>query len=405
MQEPLLNVLPVVADPSPPESLANPQPFLIEFGRNKPGEEGRNIFVRNEFYMANWTNHPSYIDWYIGQNPGWGLYSAAFQYYFTDHKDFGNILLLGQNLKKQQDKHKRQIIKNEIQRVFSTAYLRGDFFLDFDHEEDISKAQQDAYHIFQHLIHSPKYKIPPNMIRVYFSGKKGIHIIVPRECFGIEWHPHLDRVYKVMAKELNDHFAPNKTLDMQVYERRRLFRLAGSQHPSTGSYKVPMELKYLLGKKEHDIQHLSKDKRYGAWIQYEEPRVILEAQKHFQLSDQSLVQSYGGTYKMTYSQQGEQATLDFVPPCFQLMLEKGPVDGTRNAVGSMLSSFWRQRGLTEQEAWDNLVDWNNEILPEWELKTLFESNFNGPYVYKCNKIKERAECPATCKADCKFWKA
>lgn len=408
MQDQLLNGYPAVADPSPPESIAQPQPYLIEFGRNKKAEDDRTIYVRNEFHMANWLNHQSFVDWYIQQNQesGWGLYLAAYQYRFDDNQSYARLMKIANQLKKVKEKEQKKALKLEMQILFSQALLRGDFYLDFDDEQDIGKAQLDAYHIFQHLVHSPKYKIPANMIRVYFSGKKGIHIVVPRECFGVDWHPQLDRVYKIMAKDLNDNFAPNKTLDLKVYERRRLFRLPGSQHPSTGSYKVPMELKHLLSKTEEDIQKMSKDRRYGAWIQYEEPSVIHEAQRHFQLCDQGLIHANGGSYKISYSLQGAEATIDFMPPCIQLMLEKGPrpQDHNRNIVGCMLSTFWRQRGLSEQEAWDNLVDWNNGSLEEWELQTLFQSNFHGPYVYKCNSIRDNAECPATCKADCRFWR-
>ncbi|UOE58241.1 hypothetical protein IRB79_27355 (plasmid) [Cytobacillus oceanisediminis] len=349
-----------------PESLANPAPFYIEFGRNKPGKEGANIFIRNEYRQVNWMNYQQFVQDYIRNNPEWGLYTTAFQYSTSDPY---------------------------------TADLRGDFFIDFDDEEDIKKAQEDALKIIQHLTISPNYKIPVNMIRVYFSGKKGIHVIVPFRCFGVEWHPHLDKVYKIMAEELMP-FAPNKTLDMKVYERRRLFRLPGSKHPSTGSYKVPMELKHLLAKSESDIQQLSKEPQYGAWIQYDNPRPILEAQRYFSLCEQKFIHRF----KKVFSKSGEDQTLDFDPPCYEEMIENGPVKGSRNHIASMLVAFWRQRGISEQDAWDMLVDWNNGSLTERELQTLFRSNFKGRYVYGCNSIKLHANCPATCRDDCKFFK-
>ena len=358
-----------VETPRPQESLSNPTSFYVEFGRNKPGKDDSMIFKRNEYKEVNWqTIGPAmaeYIQKYTSE--GWGLYTTAFQYNEPDPYN---------------------------------ADLRGDFYLDFDDEDDIRKAQEDALRIFQHLTISPRYKIPSNMIRVYFSGKKGIHLIVPRQCFGVEWHPHLDKLYRIMAEELMP-YAPHQTLDMKVYERRRLFRIPGSRHASTGSYKVPMELKTLLTGSEQSIQTLSKNPAYGSWIQYAEPRLITEAHRYFKEVEVKFAQRFS----KRFSNNGEEQTIDFDPPCYAEMIEEGPVKGSRNHVASILVAFWRQRGISEQDAWDMLVDWNNGSMSERELQTLFRSNFKGRYVYGCNTIKQHASCPATCRKDCKFFKS
>lgn len=356
-----------VGTPKDPESLANPKPFYIEFGRNKIKKDGSNMFIRNEYKELNWTNLNSACQQYIAQHHDWGLYATAYHYSTPDPY---------------------------------TADLRGDFYLDFDDEDNIARAQEDALRIIQHLTISPKYRIPSNMIRVYFSGKKGIHVIIPYQVFGIEWHPHLDKIYKIMAEELLP-FAPNQTLDLKVYERRRMFRLKGSRHPSTGSYKVPMELKYLLAYKEHDIQNLSKDPAYGSWIRYDKPRVILEAARQFKECEYKFTQRFNKRFSNTE----QNKFIDFDPPCYAEIIDNGPVKGSRNHLASILVVYWRRRGHSEQDTWDMLVDWNNGSLPERELQTLFRSNFHGHYVYGCNTIKTYASCPATCKEDCKFYKS
>ena len=370
-QEPAINhpAAKEVPTMKPVDSLTHPAPFYVEFGRNKPGKEGANIFIRNEYREVNWMTYGQACWDYIQKhtNDGWGLYTTAFQY-------------------DQPDPYK--------------AALRGDFYLDFDDEDDIRKAQEDALRIFQHLTISPNYKIPANMIKVFFSGKKGIHLIVPYQCFGVDWHPHLDRIYKMMAEELLA-FAPNKTLDMKVYERRRLFRLMGSRHPGTGSYKVPMELRHLLSGSETDIQNLSKNPGYGSWIKYDRPRIIIEASRYFK----EMEVKFDQRFKKKFSNHGETQSLDFDPPCYEEMIVEGPIKGSRNHVACMLVAFWRQRGYSEQEAWDMLVDWNDGSLPERELQTLFRSNFKGQYIYGCNTIKQYSSCPATCKQDCKFFKS
>lgn len=342
--------------------------FYIEFGRNKKGADGNPIFSRNDYRLVNWGNYIQTLSSYIHdpKNQGWGLYCTAYQYSSAD---------------------------------IQAAHLRGDFILDFDSEDNIRLAQEDALRAVQYLVLSPNYKIPQNMIRIYFSGKKGLHVVVPYQCFGIEWHQRLDQIYKIMAEELLPHI-PNKTLDLKIFERRRLIRLAGSKHPSTDAYKVPMELKHLLTKSEKEIQQMAQNPQYGKWIRYEHPREIIEAARYFKEAEKKFEDRFANKF----SKNRGDSTIDFDPPCYDELIENGPLKGSRNHVACMLTTFWRQRGLSEQDAWDNLVDWNNGSLSDRELKTCFNSNFRGHYIYGCNTIKQYASCPATCRKDCKFYK-
>lgn len=339
-----------VESPVLPEFITLPKSFYIEFGKNKITEKGRNIFVRNKYEKVNDLTIDSVTQNFIKENEGWGLYYSAFQY-------------------SKQDPH--------------VSDLRGDFYLDFDDEDDIGKAQEDAIHVIRYLTNDVTYSIKNNMIRVFFSGSKGIHLVVPYQVFGVEWHPHLDRIYKMMAEDLYE-VTPNKTLDMKVYERRRLFRLPRSQHPSTGSYKVPMELSTLLIKSEKEIQELSKDKNYGSNIAYQEPVPQPRAVKTFEEYEAK----YLSRYNHRFSNNGKEASLDYDPKEYLELIEQGPVKGCRNEVASILTTFWRRRGKTEQDAWDLLVEWNGGSLPESELRTLFKSNFHGPYVYSLDRVRQ-----------------
>lgn len=356
-----------VVAPVVPNSLVTPEVYFVEYGRNKMVGE-KNIFSRNDYREVTRESVHNTTQQFIHdpRNQSWGLYMTAFEYDSPDPY---------------------------------TANVRGDFFLDFDDEDDIRKAQQDALRIVQHLALSPNFKIPLNMIRMYFSGKKGIHVTIPYQCFGINWHPELHEVYRTIATELQP-FAPNGTLDMSVYEKRRLFRIPRSRHASTGCFKVPMELKNLVSGTEDDIRMLSRDPNYGSHISYEEARFIPEAARYFRMMDEKTMQRFN----KRFSNGSQVQTLDFQPPCYTEMIADGPVKGSRNAVGTLLVSFWRQRGLTEQEAWDNLVAWNEDSMGSDELSVLFKSMYHGKYTFGCSKIKELAHCPATCKADCKFFK-
>ena len=342
--------------------------FYIEFGRNKTRADGSNIFSRNDYRLVSEGNLTQAQFAYLNdpKNKDWGLYCTAYQYSSAD---------------------------------IQSAHLRGDFILDFDSEDNIRLAQEDALRAVQYLALSPNYKIPQNMIRIYFSGKKGLHVVVPYQCFGVQWHPHLDRVYKIMAEELLPH-TPNKTLDLKIFERRRLIRLAGSKHPSTGAYKVPMELKNVLIKSEKEIQQIAQNPDYGKWIQYEQPREIIEATRYFKEAEKK----FENRFANKFNKDRGDSTIDFDPPCYKELIDNGPLKGSRNHTACILGVFWRQRGYSEQEAWDMLVDWNNDSLSQRELRTCFNQSFHGHYIYGCNTIKQYATCPATCRQDCNFYK-
>lgn len=145
---------------------------------------------------------------------------------------------------------------------------------------------------------------------------------------------------------------------------------------------------------------MAKNSEYGKWIKYEKPRESMEAARYFKEAEKK----FDERFKNKFNKDRGDSTIDFQPPCYDELIDNGPVNGSRNHTACILIAFWRQRGLSEQDAWDNLVDWNNGELSMTELKTCFKSNFHGHYIYGCNTLKQYATCPATCRQDCKFYK-
>jgi hypothetical protein len=349
-----------------------PEEFFVEFARSKG-----DIFRRNDMRSTTILSFGKTCMEYIDKYKDWSTYSSYFQY-------------------------------NNIDPYEATA-LRGHFILDFDDENDLRKAQKDAYDVFRYLTESPRFKIPANMIRVYFSGKKGIHLLVPYQVFGIEWHENLDQIYRIMAETLKT-LTANKTLDMTIYERRRVIRLPYSYHSDTGSYKVQIQFKHVLMHTEEELRKLAKDPMYGRWIAYEPPRVIAAAAATF--ADAEKV--HKSRFKQKFNTEGNTEQLDFDPPCIEEMIDGGPVSGKRNNMAAIIINHWKQRGYSEQEIWDLLVEWNSKAkrnpLSARDLKTVFNSISKRPYHYGCNKIMEVWDCPATCRESkdgevaCKFFK-
>ena len=77
--------------------------------------------------------------------------------------------------------------------------------------------------------------VPFHSCRLYFSGRRSIHVHVPRFVSGEDQRKHL--------KDLANTFCTDKgaALDCGLYDRKRLFRLPGVEHEKTGLRKVEIE--------------------------------------------------------------------------------------------------------------------------------------------------------------------
>jgi hypothetical protein len=114
----------------------------------------------------------------------------------------------------------------------SEAVRLGPLYFDID-SESIADAYEDCVKLYNHLT---QY-IPESSVLVYFTGKKGFHIECEPICLGINPSNSLPKIYRFIANDLKSKLNLS-TLDFSVYDARRMWRLAGSKHQSTGYYKT-----------------------------------------------------------------------------------------------------------------------------------------------------------------------
>ena len=112
------------------------------------------------------------------------------------------------------------------------AIRLGPLYFDID-SSDIEEARQDCIKLYEHLV---KY-IPEKSVLIYFTGKKGFHIECEPIALGINPSNNLAKVYRFIANDLKEKLSLNN-LDFSVYDQRRMWRLAGSQHQTTGLFKT-----------------------------------------------------------------------------------------------------------------------------------------------------------------------
>ena len=324
----------------------------IEGGRNLP--QGK--FTRNEYMKITEAR-----DW-RNKHGNTGIYFSAYAYNQEDVKE---------------------------------AELFGDFYLDFDSEEDFEKAREDALRAIWYLNNKITYGIPHNMLRIYFSGKKGLHLVVPAEIIGITGDKHLNEYYKIMARKVAEQLK-NETLDEKIYDRRRLFRAPNSRHHDTKLFKIPITYYELANFPLDKIKELAQMPRR---VEYDAPYEITRAKTEFQQHINEWVNRFG--HKFDNSKKFGNKPLDFVPVCIQELIDSGPISGQRNNTAAVLTSFWKKQGFTEQGVWELLCRWNNESMPEWELKNTMRSVINREYEYGCSTLETLATCIGS---DCPLFK-
>lgn len=252
----------------------------------------------------------------------------------------------------------------------------ADFVIDID-RENLWEAQRDANTLYEYLS-----AFVPGQVRVYYSGSKGFHIIVPFQAIGAKPSPTLvQREYKHLAILI-----ARKTgviPDYKIYSPSRMLRVVDSWHPKTGRYKV----------------ELSPDEIYEAEMYSVAPRgVINNTPPSFSEDMHELylmaVEEAEGQDENTYSPKLDRSVFTETkgePPCIETVIEDGlPYEGTRHSVYFLLARYWLSSGLPLEVrggfTGNTLVD--GAILRGRQYATLNEDNTKTPVSQRIKDMEQ-----------------
>jgi hypothetical protein len=101
--------------------------------------------------------------------------------------------------------------------------------------------------------------VPEEAIRIYFTGKKGFHVEAEAVALGVGPSADLAATFRFMAESVKEEL-DMETIDFQVYDPRRMWRIPNTKHQGTGLYKVPLEPSELELSLE-EIEELAKEPR------------------------------------------------------------------------------------------------------------------------------------------------
>lgn len=288
----------------------------------------------------------------------------------------------------------------------ANSLLYGDLYIDLDITElkdpdmnvaraAFDKIREDAIKVISFF--SAIFGVDEDMIKIYYSGQKGLHIIVPAKIIGIKPMNELHSIFRLVALDVH-RLSKHKTIDTGIYDNARLFSLPGVKHPETGRYKIPLKYQELRELDFDSIIHLSKKRRK---VDYKEPHYISRAEQGFR----SYIEAWEREKraKAKKDKKGYAKKLSFCPPCIESILQRPCPEGFRNHTAAALSSYFKQRGYSKDKGWKELQQWNSAYanLPKRELETTFESIYNGEYTYGCSTLENLGDCD---RKNCKIGK-
>jgi hypothetical protein len=278
------------------------------------------------------------------------------------------------------------------------------FPIDLDHP-DLGIALEAARFFISLFL--DEWKVDPNGIQVYFSGSKGFHLMLDMRLFG-KIIPSkslpllLASMRRHLAQELPDR--QRETVDLGIKDRVRLLRLPNTMHEKSRLYKAILSFDELKTLSPDEIRELAKESRplritdetgFLSRVVVKENPAASQFFRHIKRQVRHLTQKPFG-YR--FRRPGDLCHLALPCAGVQKIWESHVDPGYRNNCAIRLASEFRLLGLTEEEAREKLIEWNekNAInLPPHELHNVIRSAYQHPfpYCYSCHDEILQRFCP------------
>lgn len=186
-------------------------------------------------------------------------------------------------------------------RNIDTAASLGSLYFDFDSDSEPEDVLVEVYKVVNYLIQF----IPEDAIRVYFSGKKGFHVECEAITLGISASDDLAGVFRFIANSIKETLGI-QSLDFNVYDTRRMWRVPNTRHQHTGLYKVEC------------MQLLQEGSSFTGIAQYaSEPHEIIIPEQNFNFKANQWYREF--TYEYEQSLAPRRTTSDIL----ERFLEQG----------------------------------------------------------------------------------
>lgn len=247
---------------------------------------------------------------------------------------------------------------------------------------DLDQAQDNLNRLFDNL---EALEVDVNCCRVYFSGAKGFHVMIPSQIF--EAVPSID-IHKRFRK-LALHIAKGINIDTSIYDKTRIFRLPNTINAKTGLFKVELYPFQSISLPIDEILNMAKN-----------PVERLEIETDFDTNEE-LKEIYLSPLEQAKPKGNARNSAVKTYICMSELM-KGVGEGNRDNVAVRVAAHLRQSGLSPEMVWAALDTWNesnNPPLETYELERVYDQGLRD-YEFGCHDfiLKEH------CNKDCLFYK-
>ena len=278
------------------------------------------------------------------------------------------------------------------------------FPIDLDHP-DLGPALEAARFLSSFFI--DRWQIDPNGMQIYFSGSKGLHLMLDTRLFGrILPSKKLPLIFDSMRRHLAQELPEQlrETVDLAIKDRVRLLRLPNTVHEKSQLYKVILTADELKDMSLDEIRAharairpltLTDETGFLSRVDIKENAAASEFLQRLQRQLQKLTRR---RFRYRFRRPTDLARIEFPCAGLQRIWEDHIEPGYRNNCAIRLASELRLLGLSAEETDDKLLEWNerNGIgLPDDELHSVVRSAYQHrfPYRYTCRDNILRRFCP------------
>lgn len=231
----------------------------------------------------------------------------------------------------------------------------SDFVIDIDNT-DLEQAHHDASVVFEY------FRELDAQPRIWFSGKKGFHISVPWQALGLMPNTELNQYFASAVSHIET-ICGLPSIDMKLYSGKRLLRLPNSIHPDTKLYKHEFNPDRFMSMSLEEI--LVAAVGPSKYNHKYEPVLSSAAKKWWD----SLMQVYETSVEIRESKPvAPIKKLSGTPVCMSHLLDKGCPEGFRNRAIINMTCFWKDQGLSMDEAIQRNLEWTKRIYGNDESK-------------------------------------
>lgn len=244
-----------------------------------------------------------------------------------------------------------------------------------------SKDLREAHRqLIQLLRNINQYGVSVDSCKIYFSGSKGFHVLLPSELVGVEPSEDIHLRFRTFTAKL----AKGIKLDTSIYDKVKLFRLPNTINAKSGLYKIRLNAFEIQSLNTEDIKELAKEPRR----EWETTNVKFnEELKNMYWSD-----AVKRNYEPMDQTEGVRTKL-----CMHKMMQ-GVGEGNRDNIGLRVATHLKSSGLSQRMMLASLEEWNESNNPpmiDKDIERIFRQGLTH-YDFGCNDPIKLEYCDKKC---------